>query len=257
MVISDPLKLAFIHIPKCAGSTVRSALAPFDSHRFGEYFDYPDGRRQAFDHLPLADVRTYLPQVYEKIADYESYAILREPRERFASALAQYLRSFQKMKLSRRSGTLFRQKALEVLAKLAIPEERRALEMMFFQKQTAFVTVDGRQIVRNLYGFGELHRLSSDLRLRHGIAVDLSERRNQARVEDSAAVRALKDFGRPLYRRILSEERTGRMRLALRTVTGNSPLQLYRQLFDDAEVRAFVDDYYAEDRVLYEALGRQ
>jgi hypothetical protein len=257
LIISDPLRLAFMHIPKCAGSTVRNALAPFNSYRFDEYFDYPDGGRQLFDHLPLADVRTYLPEVYEKIADYESYAILREPHERFASALAQYLRSFHKMKLSRQSDALFRQRALEVLARLAIPQERRALEMMFFQKQAAFVTIDGRQIVRNLYGFDELHRLSSDLRLRHGIVVDLSERRNQARLEDSAPVRALKNLGRPLYRRILSEERTGRMRLALRTVTGNSPLRLYRQIFDDDEIRAFVDDFYAEDRALYEALGRR
>lgn len=257
MIVSDPLKLAFMHIPKCAGSTVRNALAPFNSHRFGDYFDYPDGGRQVFDHLPLADVRTHLPDVYKKIVAYESYAILREPRERFASALAQYLRSLQKLKLSRRSGTLFRQTALEVAAKLASAQERRAPELTFFQKQAAFVVVDGRRIVRHLYGFDELPRLSADLHLRHGIAVDLRERRNQARVEDGAAVRTLKRVGRPLYRQILSEERTARMRLALRTLTGNSPQRLYRQLFDDDAVRAFVDDYYAEDRVLYEALGRR
>jgi hypothetical protein len=256
MVISDPLRLAFIHIPKCAGSTVRHALAPFGSHRFDEYFEYPDGGRQLFDHLPLADVRTYLPEIYEKILGYESYAIVREPRERFASALAQYLRSFEKIRLSSRSGPLFLRKAHEICARLAIPEERRALEMMFFLKQAAFVTVDGQQVVRNLYDFADLHRLSSDLRARHGISLDLGQRRNQRRVEDNVAVRTLKDFGRPLYRRILSEQRTGRMRTILRAATGNSPARLYRQLFDDEDVRAFVDAFYADDRALYEALSR-
>jgi hypothetical protein len=256
VVISDPLRLAFLHIPKCAGSTVRNALAPFSSHRFSEYFDYPDGGRQLFDHLPLADVRTYLPELYEKIVAYESYAILRAPRERFASALAQYLRSFQKMTLSPRSGPLFRQKALDVCARLADPDERRALEMMFFLKQSAFVNVDGQRVVRHLYDFAALDRLASDIHARHGIALDLGQRRNQGRTEDSAAVRTLKDIGRPFYRRVLSKERTGRMRAALRAVTGNSPAQLYRELFDDRDICAFVDAFYAEDNALYEALGR-
>src|SRR6185503_15431882 len=140
MVICDGLQLAFIHIPKCAGTSIRRALAPFDSTRLDGYFDFPDGGRQHLHHLPLAVVKRHLPEIFTRIERYESYAVLREPRERFASALLQYLRSFRGLRPGRGDPGLFQAQGRELCRRLAASDAAREPELMHFIPQRDFVT---------------------------------------------------------------------------------------------------------------------
>lgn len=252
MVICDGLQLAFMHIPKCAGTSIRRALAPFDSSRLDGYFDFPDGGRQHLHHLPLAMVKRHLPDIFSRIERYESYAVLREPRERFASALLQYLRSFRGLQLGGGELNQFQVQGRELCRRLAKAEAVREPELMHFLPQREFVVCDGAAVVRHLHCFDDLPRFTRALRQRHGVTLDLRLRANQGRTRNNPALDVFLSLSRQTMDRLLSSDGKQRLRGAWRSLSGNSPKGLYRALYEDREVTRFVDDFYAGDAALYD-----
>ena len=254
MVICDALGLAFIHIPKCAGTTIRRGLAPFDSYPLDGYFDFPDGGRQHLHHLPLWVVKRYFPALYSKLESYDSYAVLREPRERFASALLQHLRSFQKLSLTRNDIGIFQHKGRELCRWLASTGSARVPELMHFLPQRDFLVCDGVEVVRHLHRFDKLILLVEDLRRRHGITLDLRSRANLARTGNHPATQLVWRSGRVIINATMTHAGRQRLRTALHAMGVNSPKALYVGLYEDRQVAAFVDGYYARDAELYHRL---
>ena len=256
MIISDSHRLVFVHIPKCAGTTVRAGLKAIDGldGRFDGCFDRPEGGRVLLHHLPLADLRSHFRACYDKVEAYDSYAILRAARPRFASALFQHLRSFQRLDPSCASPSLFRRKAREICLRLDQAAERRAFDLMFFLPQSDFVAVGGRQIVRHLYPIEDLPRFAQDLRARHGLAVDVDVRHNEASLPPPPRLAGRQKMAGAVLRRLLGAGRFARLRSGLRRLSGLAPDALYRQLFEDDAVACFIDAYYAEDQQRYDAL---
>ena len=257
MIISDSHRLVFVHIPKCAGTTVRTGLKSINGlgDSFDGYFDYPEGGRVLLNHLPLADLRRHFPACYDKVEAYDSYATLRGARTRFASALFQHLRAYHALDPASASSSLFRQKAREVCLRLDHPAERRALDLMFFLPQSAFVALDGRQVVRHLYRIEDLARLAQDLKLRHRVVVDVDIRHNEAALPAAPGLATVQKTAGVVLRRLVGGGRFARLRSGLRRAGGVAPDALYRQLFEDESVARFVDAYYAQDQERYEALA--
>lgn len=254
MMISDARRLVFVHIPKCAGTTIRIGLKSSNCQDFSGYFDYPEGGRGALQHLPLADLRSHFPDHYDRVESYDSYAILRGTRARFASALFQHLRSFHQLEPSAASSSLFREKAREICGRLDDPTRRRELDLMFFLPQSAFVALNGRQVVRHLYRIEDLSRLALDLKARHDVAIDVDIRHNEAGLPPGRRVAELQKLGGGVFRRLVGAGRFARLRSGLRQASGVAPDALYRQLFEDEKIARFVDGYYAEDQERYQAL---
>jgi hypothetical protein len=259
MIISDSHRLVFVHIPKCAGTTIRTGLKSIDGldGRFDGYFNHPQGGRFLLNHLPLAELRSYFPACYDKVETYDSYAILRAARPRFASALFQHLRSFERLDPSCASPSLFRRKAREICLRLDQAAERRAYDLMFFLPQSAFVALDGRQVVRHLYRIEDLPRFAQDLKARHGLALDVDIRQNEAGLPPAPGLAACLRLAGAMLRRLVGAGRFARLRSGLRRAGGLAPDALYHQLFEDEWVARFVDAYYAEDQERYDALTGQ
>ena len=103
MIISDRHRFAFVHIPKCAGTSVRKALRPIDARDsiFDGMGTHPHMGMVNYAHFTLDDLSCHFPDQYRKVAEYRSVAIVRDPVDRFFSAIFQRLREFKGYEQSR------------------------------------------------------------------------------------------------------------------------------------------------------------
>lgn len=97
MIVSHRQRFIFIHIPKCAGTSLRRALQRYHDdpenfwyRRYHPYF----GCAIDYAHMRLWELTTLFPHIIELMRDYETLALVRSPYERFISALAQHLTAF-------------------------------------------------------------------------------------------------------------------------------------------------------------------
>ena len=96
MIISDSQKFAFLHVPKCAGTTIRQALLQYDSRK-NHYWLYQkicisspgkENITRIIDkaHLPLKILQRLYPRDYALLFEYSTFATCRHPRKRLISA---------------------------------------------------------------------------------------------------------------------------------------------------------------------------
>ncbi|RPF71522.1 sulfotransferase family 2 domain-containing protein [Aurantiacibacter spongiae] len=179
MIISDTHRFAFVHIPKCAGTSVRSVLEPFDesgasmavglpphperafTFAVGDEHDYRD-----FHHLTLRCLRDRFPREFGKLRDYRCYAILREPHERLVSSVAQRLKQFHRVAVGDLSATALEDavsRTLREIEPLLISGNDLPYGYVHFERQSAFVELDGETVADRLFTTRTLQRMHGDL----------------------------------------------------------------------------------------------
>jgi hypothetical protein len=261
MIYSDTHRFFFVHIPKNAGTTVRRQLLSID----GTCSDFKGREAHAQlgrifkTHLTLKQMRDHFPALYRKAIDYDAFAILREPHERFVSALRQYLLEFEQTNLQNMAPIDQRSAVLRVLDRLAGRPEDRTSNLVHFTPQTAYVYADdGKQVVENLYLMDDVSALLRELSNRTGTSL-----RSNKRANESVTFRA-GWMARPIYRlnRILKKNLPtalhDRIKVAGKAVVAERSVGARSQeaFLDLPEVRSFVTDHYAPDLTLYGALAR-
>lgn len=88
MIISDTYRFAFIHIPKCAGTTVRQYFDKYDQKAIESGLkSHPEFGVFDYNHIPLHVLHYFFLTEYEKVRAYYSFAILRDPFARFPSSV--------------------------------------------------------------------------------------------------------------------------------------------------------------------------
>ena len=101
MILLNEKKVAFIHIPKNGGTSIRAYLNTMDEVVYNEaedtFFVLGDDK---FDknHITLDMLHENFKTAFDLIKQYNSFCILRDPRERFYSSINQYFR-FNKYKI--------------------------------------------------------------------------------------------------------------------------------------------------------------
>jgi len=97
MIVSHSKRFIFFHIPKCAGTSFRETLnrhhddpETFWLRRHDPYF----GCEIDLAHLRLWELRALYPKIFDAAGKYRTLALVRNPYERFTSALAQQLSAF-------------------------------------------------------------------------------------------------------------------------------------------------------------------
>lgn len=259
MIISDRHRFVFVHIPKCAGTVVRRILAHLDDTggaHTNRVDEHPDLGRIDYVHIPLAVLRDRFPAEYEKVREYESYALVRDPFARFPSSLSQHLKMYGAtpiQKLGSREVESEVRRVVRFLKERDKPGLYLPPEYIHFQRQSDFVDHRGERVVRNLYATGRVQALVSDLSTRAGISLEApAEPANRSVVYRSERVRAVVEGVRPVVRAVLPEP--VRLWIGDRIMPRlHVPRQArFARLFSSPEVQEFIRSYYAVDIDLFE-----
>lgn len=157
MIVYDEKKLIFLHVPKAAGTSIRS-LFP-DNDRYWGIETKPDGHIIDLAHMTLEELRQYYPAEFAKLATYRSFAAIREPHERFISALFEYMRNFRGKEKSRVGLSNLWRHARIVMD--ALPSDD--VEFSHFKKQIDFVRIGSEIIASDVYPLGMIDRMLGEM----------------------------------------------------------------------------------------------
>jgi hypothetical protein len=267
MIIDDEHRFAFVHNPKCGGTSVRNQLHHLDSYagKFGNAADgsgvshkrrHPQLGLIAYTHIPLAFVETHFPEEYSKLIEYETFVLVRDPYSRFSSAVFQRLAEFGQIPRSE----ITPKRALQEAERVAKWLERRSefcdIEYIHFAQQVSFVDVGEQRVSNHAFAIEDVDHFATAVQQATGVRFDVTVRDNANFVLPPEAA-SLKRVLKPLYRRLTTWKFRQRLLSLSRSHNLQDPSPHYATLLQDPSVRAFVESYYSDDFQLYnEARGR-
>lgn len=256
MIICDQREFVFVHVPKCAGTSVKRALRPIDreSSPFRGIGAHPAMGAVHFEHLTLADLAAHYPETLDQVGRYRSMAIVRDPSARFYSAIFQRLREFKEVAQSAFTDELIAAEANDVIAYLQGNPARLDLEHVHFNRQCDFIELDGRRLVADVFALTDMAGATRHIRQLTGIEVD-SDPRNRSTELSIAALRPVQRLLRDRYVRIVAPDRRRKLREQMARL--GFYRQISRQKFDrpGGRTQQFIRDYYARDFALLEQCG--
>jgi len=172
VIVLDKHELFFVHIPKCGGMSIRLKLKEISAQ--GDiYF----GEKRQFDgigcvdlvHVPLRTLCDHMPELFEKLMRYHSFAVVRDPMDRFRSAMYQRLRNFKNIDVVAGQPFSMRDECTEVIEALNRCDSQLPPPFIFFQRQIDFVQMDGIQLVKHLYTLETLDAMMREMGRRVGV----------------------------------------------------------------------------------------
>ena len=150
-------------VPDMEGDEGVTAIDTSDG-QFWRIGEHPEMGAVHFAHLTLHDLARYFPETLAKIRDYQSMAIIRDPRDRFFSAIFQRLREFRGIGQSVITREMIEAEARTVKSYLESDPERLDLEHVHFNRQCDFIELGGQPVVHRLFS---LDRMGDAARGRH------------------------------------------------------------------------------------------
>lgn len=263
MIINDTHRFVFIHIPKCAGHSVRASLQPYDEAcgRYGVSGDHPSLGRINYSHIPLVVLREHFPSEYLKVRDYAAYAILRDPFARFPSSLAQHLREFRQQpigQLKPREVQAVVDKTLRLLRDYQRPASYLPCEYIHFQRQVDFIYDQGKRMVENIYPLTRIDDMLADVSALLGVGLGQSgnapvAKANPTKFYRNPLIRLAVEPAKPVLKALL----TARRWEAFKRTTWDwvfvpqDRKPEIQAVFDSDNVRDFIADYYRNDIRLF------
>lgn len=270
MLYSTDYGFSFVHIPKCAGTSLRRELS--EAASFPQIAVEEDGRvasierlpgphdhrvrhellgRIHLDHLPLTVLKAEFPATFRLMFSVPSFAICRDPRDRFISGVRQRLREFKDIGATEITEDLIRVEAEEVCNYLDTNATGYALDYIHFTPQSDFVVLEGEQIVRHVFALHQLQQVRDWLETEFGAPLQDAEKANQS-VQPKGWYKNIHGWAHPLYQRLIPKS----VRKAVFPILRNSAMFAPADggtidLGSDTEV--FIARYYEKDTALYQA----
>jgi len=152
MIVSHAKRFIVLHIPKCAGTSFREALKGYHDdnekfwyRRYCPYF----GCEVDYAHMRLWELHALFPRVFDALASYKTLALVRNPYERFISALAQHLTAFHpKLDYYSADKDLLREYAERFIAdELRMERVVGNARFVHFSLQTWYIMLGERRLV--------------------------------------------------------------------------------------------------------------
>ncbi len=255
MILSDQYRFVFVHIPKCAGTSVRKAVLSFHDadNRFLKTIEvHPELGQIDYRHLPLVLLRELDREAFEKLKIYSSYALLRDPFQRFRSAIAQRAKMYVGTELAQLGDEDLETEIKRVISYLQSGPEVITSDFIHFARQSDFVQLDGERIVHNLYPVERLDLFVETLS-RH-IGADKLEigHANKTQVLRHPQLKNVLYSGSAFVRRVLPASLHESLRYSARRVLMKSGDSAEFPVFDAPYVQDFIRQYYAADIALHQ-----
>ena len=173
-------ELFFVHIPKCAGMSVRQALTSSGGESWaaiaadlgvgeneaarvterGRGFKHPNLGWIHPAHLPLAAIESQMPKTWEVLNSSRGFGLTRDPRARFISALMQRLMEFKDTGNVRADDPLVAAEAARVCEWLNGRESFSEIDYIHFARQADFANHRGRRILKAMFPIERIDILS-------------------------------------------------------------------------------------------------
>ncbi len=266
MILNDTYRFAFVHIPKCAGTSVRDALARYDesADRFHAKSVAPHPVLGPLDHhhIPLAVLQEHFPEEFARLTAYRSFALVRDPFSRFPSSLHQRLAHRGEGPLAEKDGSEVAREVDSVIARLGRhgPDDPVTdPDLIHFSRQSDYVFLDGRQVVQTLRTVAETGDLLAEIFDLLGAEPPPFEKSNQRvryaspvlqHVHTGITVPIQNTFPRWLWKPVFTPIK----RAFLKTGVLREQADPLETLPDAEDIRAFIEEFYADDIALFERL---
>lgn len=254
MIISPRHGFVFVHVPKCAGTSIRTQIAECDPDHvaLAKTGVHPELGMIDYGHVSLSRLRMHFPEHYAALERLPAFAVIREPLARFGSALRQVLWQYEKTPMTLIPPATLRARTREIIDRVAAEIEAPSHQMIFFARQTDFVFDGDRRLVDHLVPIDEVGAFLSYLGRKTGTPMD-AERRSNQNVDlrykwlGPVAYRA-----NDVLRRRLPLGLHGRIKdAALGLLARKGSAAETSGVLEMAEVREFVAEAYAGDAELY------
>ncbi|GGY41853.1 sulfotransferase family 2 domain-containing protein [Parvularcula lutaonensis] len=257
MILSDDHRFVFLHIPKCAGTAVRRQLEGFDTTdgRFTGMMDHAVLGRIYGTHVPLSVLRQHFPETFERVRTYRSFAIIRDPKERFRSALAQRLREVRGVEFAHAESELVASEAQAVVQELSKGEEMPPAAFIHFLPQHRWVELDGERITDELFPMHAVDRMFDALSAHIGKRVGEPARANET-VEHRfpGLIKAARSTNKALREALPEAPYKAILNVAKPLLTKKNGDEA-QPVPGGPEVEAFVERYYARDFEIADGLS--
>ncbi len=257
MIISHKHKFVFVHIPKCAGTSIRTQILKSDpdATALGKPGEHPVLGTIDYGHIALDLLRQHFPDHDRDLRAFQSFAVVRDPLERFGSALRQVLWQYEERPMTLIPPEELRQKTLEMLDRIAAEIDAPSAPFIFFARQDSFIFDQGEQVVDHLIPLPLVSDFITYMAQRTGTPMDSGMRANQnvnLRFKGVGAL-AYKVNGF-LRARLPLGLHTAIRKAALGVLAAKEDAAQASGVLDLPEVRAFVETHYQRDIALYAAV---
>lgn len=261
----DKSALFFIHIPKCAGTDIGKAMGAAARYPFEEMAAdigipladldparcfHPTLGLIAPTHIPLPFLESHFPRVWALFSGATSFALVREPRARFISALTQRLMEFKGTGAIRLDDDLVQREAAEVCEWLEARGSFCDLEYVHFTRQVDHITLNGEQRVDHVFPLERTDAMAAWLAREQGLPIEVTH--HHARRQPRKWFTGLQPAVRILARNGLPKPvREAIYPLWMKSGLFAPAAKQYDGLAFASDVEAFIPRYYAADRVFY------
>jgi hypothetical protein len=253
MIIIKAHDFAFVHIPKCAGSTVRQQLRARDdlNERFYYTIQIPDFAKINGNHIQLSVLKTYFPDDFKALRAVTSYAISRNPLDRFISGVAQHVRDAGEDPGSMRPAEILR-RAQDISAALRMPAQDHVIAHTIFLPQVDYVYLGGEKIVDHVYTIEDMDAFFDRLETQHDLHLIRDKKWNPTVTYRVPAMSGRAQSLNKIAQKYLPMKAYVSLRaLGTRVLTTPGAPKMEQILREDAGIRDFVADHYASDWQFY------
>tara|TARA_B110000971_G_scaffold160311_1_gene163836 strand:- start:7759 stop:8529 length:771 start_codon:yes stop_codon:yes gene_type:complete len=256
MILLNEKKVAFIHIPKNGGTSIRAYLNTVDEVVYNEsedtFFVLGD---EKFDknHITLDMLHENFKTSFDLIKQYNSFCILRNPRERFYSSINQYFRLNKDKMIDECSKQELNEEISNIIARLKqLRGKNFPYDIVHFQPQVDYVMLKEKIIIKNLFALEKVARIE------HFVKSNIDENFVMLKKNASAFIKN-KIFAK-ILRLLYSVFKSVHLSFSERQISLIKSI-LFRnrdvfveKIYNKSEIDSFIDDYYSKDFELIRSL---
>ena len=254
MILSDRYAFVFVHIPKCAGTSVRAAVEPYhdaDARFLKTVEEHPDLGPLDYRHMPLHILAQVDAEAFAKLGQYQSYALVRDPLQRFRSAMAQRAKMYLGDELAQMKDAQLTAEIDKTISYLMSEPSVIRPEFIHFARQSDFIMSGDQQLVENVFPVERVDLLGAALAHRIGLAELPVAKANETKVFRVPALKRVLKAGSAMTKRIMPKGAHDAIRLAARHRMMKPVAQATPSAFLSDQVTNFVVEYYAQDARLH------